>query len=161
MQSAISSRQKFLTDLERGKHGEQDVFDILRQGHNVTDVVDVSNFKKYQDIEIDALVHYTNRPPVSVEIKTDFYDRTGNVVFEVYSSFKHQTAGGFVKTQSDFILYYFPNSGALYAIKTIPFKLYVLANKNNLRYVKMGDDAMGFTIPIKKLENFEWFKRIR
>lgn len=160
MQTSIKTNTKFYVDLDRGKHGEADVFRILKRYRNVTDIIDVSNDVEYQNIEVDAIVCYSNRPSVKIEIKTDFFDWTGNIVFEVFSSYERGTAGGFVKTQSDFILYYFPNTGVLYSIKTIPFKLFVLSNKNKLKYVKMGDSAMGFKIPIKALENEEWFKRV-
>lgn len=151
---------KFFTDLDRGKQGESEVLEILKNQKSISQVIDVSDIRKYQAVEIDAIVKLCNQKTVAIEIKTDFFEKTGNIVFEVFSSYEHRTAGGFVKTQSDFILYYFPNIKTLYSINTASFKQFILNNKNHLRFGKMGDDAMGFIIPIKKLMNHTWFRRV-
>lgn len=151
---------KFLTDINRGKRGEIDVMHKLSEYRNVTSVLDVSDNDYYREREIDAIIYLNNRPPLSIEIKTDYYEKTGNIVFEVLSSKKKQSAGGFTKTQSDFIIYYFPNINTMYAINTKAFQDYIRSNRNTLRYCPMGDDAEGFLIPIRTLIGRPWFIQI-
>ena len=96
---------------ELGERGVVHVIEWLYLLNNTTGVWDVQDEKEYQIKDIDLL--WTTESggedydtAKTIEVKTDFYT-TGNFFFETVSNVKKNTLGCFLKTEADFLFYYF------------------------------------------------------
>ena len=142
----------FYIDMKRGEVGEEIVYDLLKKGKNCIDVIDVRGYDYFRGIDVDFIQIKSDGEPLKIEVKTDLQAHsTGNIAYEFISSSKYNTVGCFEKTKSDYIFYYLPKSGQMYLIGTEKLKNYVSTNKDDFRVVRMGDDAKGYLLPIKKL----------
>ena len=148
-----------------GHQGEQFVKQWILEFHtNVASITDVSNDKFYQKQDIDFVVDFINGKQVTVEIKTDTY-KTGNLFFETISNEEYQTKGCLMKTNADFLFYYFSNyqNGVLYIFKMKAFRKFVLDNLPRFRERKVTNTthtSIGYIVPLSYIENnFSGYKK--
>ena len=141
-----------------GHQGEQFVKQWILELHpNVTSITDVSDDKFYQKQDIDFLVDFTSGKQATVEIKTDTY-KTGNMFFETISNEEYQTKGCLMKTNADFLFYYFSNyqNGVLYIFKMKAFRKFVLDNLPHFRERRVTNTthtSIGYIVPLSYIEN--------
>ncbi len=79
----------------------------------------VEDDPRYQPLGIDLLWVVPEQSylrSMTVEVKGDRYEKTGNFFFETVSDVGRSTGGGFVITRAEWLFYYFLNSGALYCL---------------------------------------------
>ena len=57
------------------------------------------------------------------------------------------------KTRADYIFYYLTVTKELYILHTNSLREYVKANRNKLREVCMGDNALGYLIKLNSMIN--------
>ena len=137
----------FSESLKEGESGEHVVWNMLQNQKNIRSIVDVRKDKKFQEMDIDFLVENMNRQFTSIEVKTDFKaHETGNLVYELSTS---SNIGCFEKTQAEYIMYYIPAEKVVHMIDVVGLRTYI----HKVRPVerKMGDNAMGFLLPIRDL----------
>lgn len=143
-----------------GAEGETLIKNWLHQNPKVTDVVDVSEDKKYQNQDIDFVVHTSDGGSFTVELKTDTYT-SGNIFFETMSNVEHNVKGCMYKSQADFLLYYFTETRELYMLRLEEYRKWFEENishfkKKAFRNVNRKRDGYytseGYTIPKVFLE---------
>ncbi len=141
-----------------GHQGEQFVKQWILELHpNVSSIIDVSEDKSYQKQDIDFVVNFTNGRQSLVEIKTDTY-KTGNMFFETISNEEYQTKGCLMKTNADFLFYYFPNyqNGVLYIFKMKAFRKFVIDHLSHFRQRRVTNTthtSIGYIVPLSYIEN--------
>lgn len=148
-----------------GHQGEQFVKQWILDLHpNVASITDVSEDKFYQRQDIDFVVDFINGKQATVEIKTDTY-KTGNMFFETISNEEYQTKGCLMKTNADFLFYYFSNyqNGVLYIFKMKAFRKFVLDNLPHFRQRRVTNTthtSIGYIVPLSYIENnFSGYKK--
>ena len=110
------------------------------------------------------MVNFTNNKQATVEIKTDTY-KTGNMFFETISNEEYQTKGCLMKTNADFLFYYFPNyqNGVLYIFQMKAFRKFVLDNLSLFRERRVTNTthtSLGYVVPLIYIENnFKGYKK--
>ena len=136
-----------------GERGVLHIIEWLYTLPKTTGVWDVQDDKAYQTKDIDLL--WSIQPDdkeLTVEVKTDTYS-SGNFFFETISNVSKNTLGCFLKTEADFIFYYFINMGQLYVLDTGLIQKWFLDNKTRYNEKKIGTDNLyqskGYAIPIK------------
>ncbi len=87
----------------------------LREWDGTVSVENVEYEAVYQEKDIDLLWTTATRD-YSIEIKADRNDGTGNFFFETISNKEKNTLGCFLKTQADFLFYYFVEPRTLYIL---------------------------------------------
>ncbi|MEK7808541.1 MAG: hypothetical protein AAB571_05670 [Chloroflexota bacterium] len=87
----------------------------LREWDGTVSVENVEYEAAYQEKDIDLLWMTATRD-YSIEIKADRNDGTGNFFFETISNKEKNTLGCFLKTQADFLFYYFVEPRTLYIL---------------------------------------------
>lgn len=148
-----------------GHQGEQFVKQWILEFHpNVASITDVSDDKFYQKQDVDFVVNFTNGKQALIEIKTDTY-KTGNMFFETISNEEYQTKGCLMKTNADFLFYYFSNyqNGVLYIFKMKAFRKFVLDNLSHFRQRRVTNTthtSIGYIVPLSYIENnFSEYKK--
>ncbi len=148
-----------------GHQGEQFVKQWILELHpNVSSITDVSDDKFYQKQDVDFVVNFANGRQALVEIKTDTY-KTGNMFFETISNEEYQTKGCLMKTNADFLFYYFPNyqNGVLYIFQMKDFRKFVLDNLSHFRERRVTNTthtSIGYIVPLIYIENnFKEYKK--
>ena len=150
---------KFEQDIEVGKIGEKVAKEILLKSPKTISVIDCSNDKFFQKLDIDLLVETTDGLVLKYEIKTDtMANITGNLVWEDTTS---GNIGCFEKTRADYMLYYLLETDELFGFWIKSMRKYVHNNKRYLKKVKMGDNATGYLINIEDLISKKLIKEIR
>ena len=85
----------------------------LREWQGTVSVENVEYNPVYQEKDID-LLWSTVTDDYSIEIKADRLHTTGNFFFETISNKEKNTLGCFLKTQANFLFYYFVEPRTLY-----------------------------------------------
>lgn len=160
---------EFKKSLNIGELGEDIVESYLLKLPSVSRVESVKNIKKYQEDDIDFIVHLKNGKKYSIEVKCDSYN-SGNLYYETKSCAEYNTVGCLEKTKADYIFYYFLNLKILYIFKTNKFRNWVRdeikkhsINPQNSKltpkkvYNKSFNQidtytSLGYTIPLKYIE---------
>ena len=96
----------------------------------------VEDDPRYQPLGIDLLWVVPERSflrSMTVEVKGDRYEKTGNFFFETVSDLQRSTTGGFVITRAEWLFYYFINSGKLYCLPMEVVKPWFVANLGRFR----------------------------
>lgn len=151
----------FITDNNVGRKGESFIYDYLWKHKSTLKIVDVSKDKWFQQFDIDFIQVTTDFGINKIEVKTDrMADKTGNMVYEVYSDRRNYTKGCFEKTESDYIFYYLINTNILYIFDTQELREWVLEHQHNLKLVDMGDYALGYIIPLNDLKEISIKERL-
>ena len=136
-----------------GQNGEYIIYNYLSNHSSTINLIDVSKDKWFQQFDID-FIQITNDGINKIEVKTDrIADRTGNMVYEVYSDKRFYTLGCFEKTEADYIFYYLINTNILYIFDTQELREWVLEHQHNLKLVDMGDFALGYIIRLNDLKD--------
>ena len=136
-----------------GQNGEYIIYNYLSNYSSTINLIDVSKDKWFQQFDIDFL-QVTNDGINKIEVKTDrIADRTGNMVYEIYSDKRFYTLGCFEKTEADYIFYYLINTNILYIFDTQELREWVLEHQHNLKLVDMGDFALGYIIRLNDLKD--------
>ena len=136
-----------------GQNGEYIIYNYLSKHSSTINLIDVSKDKWFQQFDID-FIQVTNDGINKIEVKTDrIADRTGNMVYEVYSDKRFYTLGCFEKTEADYIFYYLINTNILYIFYTQELREWVLEHQHNLKLVEMGDFALGYIIKLNDLKD--------
>ena len=138
-----------------GELGVEHIIDWLYYLNKTTGVWDVQDEKKYQKKDIDLL--WTVEPgdkEYTIEVKTDTYT-SGNFFFETVSNVSKNTLGCFLKTEADFLFYYFIEMGQLFVLNTGAIQKWFLENKNRYNEKVLGTDNLyqskGYAVPIKDI----------
>lgn len=138
----------FDESLINGALGELIVVDFLLKIKGIKSVVDVRDDKYFQSVDVDYLIEDLNGQFKWVEVKTDFKGHeTGKIVYEMSTS---GNIGCFEKTKAEYVAYYIIHSGNLYMLKVSNLREYI--NDNNLKLIRMGDNATGYLLDIAELE---------
>lgn len=136
-----------------GQNGEYIIYNYLSNHSSTINLIDVSKDKWFQQFDID-FIQVTKDEINKIEVKTDrIADRTGNMVYEIYSDKRFYTLGCFEKTEADYIFYYLINTNILYIFNTQELREWVLEHQHNLKLVDMGDFALGYIIKLKDLKD--------
>ena len=136
-----------------GQNGEYIIYNYLSNHSSTINLIDVSKDKWFQQFDID-FIQVTNDGINKIEVKTDrIADRTGNMVYEIYSDKRFYTLGCFEKTEADYIFYYLINTNILYIFNTQELREWVLEHQHNLKLVDMGDFALGYIIRLNDLKD--------
>ncbi|MBX3010087.1 MAG: hypothetical protein KF832_01225 [Caldilineaceae bacterium] len=96
----------------------------------------VEDDARYQPLGIDLLWVVPERSflrSMTVEVKGDRYDKTGNFFWETVSDLQRSTTGGFVITRAEWLFYYFINSGKLYCLPMAAVKPWFVENVGRFR----------------------------
>lgn len=138
------------------KAGSEFIEKYLRKKPNVVDVVNVEEIPAYQKRDIDLVVHVAHGENVemyTVEIKVDqYFDKTKNYFFETISNDVYNTTGCFLKSEADFLFYYFPNR-ELHIFALGPAKEWFLKHRDEFeeRSVQnQGYKSKGSLVPRKR-----------
>lgn len=143
----------FYADNEIGNKGENAIFNYLLNHLSTINLIDVSKDKWFQQFDIDFL-QVTNNGINKIEVKTDrLADKTGNMIYELWSDKRTYTKGCFEKTEADYIFYYLINTNILYIFNTQELREWVFKHKNILEKVNMGDYAIGYIIKLNDLKD--------
>lgn len=144
----------FRADNKFGELGENIIYNYLWKHKSTLKIVDVSKDKWFQQFDIDFL-QVTNDGNINkIEVKTDrLADKTGNMVYEIYSDRRTYAKGCFEKTQADYIFYYLINTNILYIFDTQELREWVLEHQHNLKLMDMGDFALGYIISLNNLKD--------
>lgn len=151
----------FNSDIQIGDKGENIIYNYLWKHKSTLKIVDVSKDKWFQQFDIDFLQITNNGIINKIEVKTDrIADRTGNMVYEIYSDRRTYTKGCFEKTEADYIFYYLINTNILYIFSTQELREWILEHQHNLKLVEMGDYALGYIIKLNDLKDIYTKERL-
>ena len=134
---------KFEQDLKRADSFEKGLIEYAKHDKNILDVLDVRHDSLFQDKDIDFVLLTVKHEIINIEAKIDFFS-TNNFFFEVKSNKMYNTKGCMLKTESDYIWYYYINQSKLYVIPTIALKQFI--KDYNGDYTNGGDNALGIKI---------------
>ena len=151
----------FITNNNVGRKGESIIYDYLINHPSTFNVINVSDDVWFQQFDIDFLQVTTDYDVNKIEVKTDrMADRTGNMVYEIFSDKRTYTKGCFEKTEADYIFYYLINTNILYIFNTYELRQWVEEHKDKLRLANMGDYALGYIIPLNELKEISIKERL-
>lgn len=143
----------FNSDVKFGSNGEGIIYNYLLSHPSTVNVIDVTDDKWFQQFDID-FIHVTDDEVNKIEVKTDrIADKTGNIVYEIFSDKRFHTKGCFEKTHADYIFYYLINTKILYIFNTQELRQWVYEHRDKLRLANMGDYALGYIIPLNDLKD--------
>lgn len=154
---------KFQQDLRTGNIGEEIISSFLKRNTLTKIVLDVRNDKLFQELDIDFIQETLQGEIRKIEVKTDMMaHKTGNLAYEHTSNKYYNTIGCFEKTRADYIFYYLTETKELYILHTESLRSYISNNKNRLREVNMGDNALGYLVKLEELikNNIGWRMKI-
>lgn len=150
----------FHADNEIGNKGENAIFNYLLNHSSTINLIDVSKDKWFQQFDIDFL-QVTNNGINKIEVKTDrLADKTGNMIYEIWSDRRIYAKGCFEKTEADYIFYYLINTKVLYIFNTQELRTWVNKHENELWQTCMGDFAIGYVIPLNDLKEISIKERL-
>ena len=144
----------FHSDNEIGNKGENAIFNFLSIYPSTTAIIDVTKDAWFQQFDIDFIQQDIFHNINKIEVKTDrLADKTGNMVYEIWSDKRVHSKGCFEKTEADYIFYYLINTRILYIFKTIDLRAWVRLHASSLKYTDMGDNAFGYVISLNDLKD--------
>lgn len=150
-----------------GKKGEEIIELFIKNHPNVEKLYKVEDVKTFRDKDIDVVAFLKNGKRCDIEIKADTYT-SGNIFYETISCVEKDTPGCMIKTQADFLFYYFLKTSELYIIKMKEYREWFNKNRNyfckthitNTRYDNSNFTSQGFLVPKTILErNKNIFKK--
>ena len=144
----------FHYDSKIGNKGENIIYDYLLNHPSTIKLMDVTKDEWFQQFDIDFIQQDIFHNINKIEVKTDrLADKTGNMVYEIWSDKRTHSKGCFEKTEADYIFYYLINTRILYIFKTIDLRAWVRLHASSLKYADMGDNAFGFIISLNDLKD--------
>lgn len=142
-----------------------DIEGYLRSLKETISVINVELDRSYQKKDIDLIWKYEKNGAIHtkhVEIKGDTWYKTGNIFVETISNMTKNTPGCFLYTESDYIFYYFIDTGELNIIHMENFHNWWKLNEERFtpKYlrtrVRKNEDkfyrSMGRVVPKKVLK---------
>lgn len=153
----------FKDSLKVGDFGEKIVYQYLKNSPAVESILDVSDSKMYQELEVDLITKMKNGDEHKIEIKTDTYT-SGNIYYETVSAEEVGSVGGFEKTVCDFMFYYFVNMNTLYILNMDKYREWFRSKEEefiekgyqkspvNRRWNGSTYTSIGYAFPISLLE---------
>lgn len=114
-----------------GDVGEKIIYKYLKKLPSVTQIKDVRDTKKFQELDIDFLVKLKDGRKVSIELKTDSYE-SPNIFYETMSCIETGSLGCMLKTRATYLFYFFIKTGELYIFQRRSFNKWF--NKNSKRF---------------------------
>lgn len=163
----------FSESVKVGNKGEAFIIDYLEKSPNVKSILDVSDKKMYQEIEVDLILKMTNDEELKIEVKTDTYT-SGNIYYETVSAVETKSVGGFEKTQADYIFYFFINLNTLYILERKEYQKWFRKNQEafkekgyekkvlNNRWNGTKYTSVGYAFPVTLLEEtpHRWLRKV-
>ena len=163
----------FKDSLVIGDQGEAIVYKYLKSLPSVEHLIDVSNNKMYQEVDVDFLAKMKDSTELKIEVKTDTYS-SGNIYYETVSAEEVGSVGGFQKTTCDFMFYYFINMNTLYILKMDEYRKWFNSMEEefiekgyqkkpvNRRWNGSTYTSVGYAFPIHLLENRNnnWWSKV-
>ena len=144
----------FNSDIQVGNKGEEIIYNYLWKHKSTLKVIDVTKDEWFQQFDIDFLQVDCNGSVNKIEVKTDrLADKTGNMVYEIWSDRRIYAKGCFEKTEADYIFYYLINTKVLYIFNTQELRTWVNEHENKLWQTDMGDNAFGYVIRLNDLKD--------
>lgn len=154
------NKDYFYNCLETAKIGEKIVTDIFKkEGYTVQDV---SDNKKWQEVDVDLLVYKNDKLVYKIEVKTDEKALvTQNIFIETKSN---KGLGWIWKTEADYIYIVIPNE-KIYVLykdefvawfKSIMHKFKCRSAKTTDKYGNTLYYTWGRLIPMSVIENLEF-----
>lgn len=141
------------------KKASADIECYLRKNSETLNVINVENDPEYQGKDID-LIWITHDKTLTIEVKGDRWDNTGNFFFETLSNKEKGTPGCFIYSQADLLYYYFTRIKVLYCIPMIESRKWFLSNINRFKeretHTPIGNGfytTVGRLVPINALLN--------
>ena len=86
--------------------------------------------KEYQQMDIDLIWHRKAMISLSIEVKGDNYNTTGNYFFETVSNSSKSTQGCFLYTQAKYLFYYFIYTRQLHILEMQKVKRWFINNQS-------------------------------
>jgi len=106
--------------MDVAKQASADIEKYLKSFKETIEVLNVEEDTYYQEKDIDIIWkfrdRYGNEREVSIEIKGDRWEKTGNYFFETISNKAKGTLGCFLYTEAMYVYYYFVNIKELHII---------------------------------------------
>ena len=96
----------FKTSNELGKIGEAIAEKYFNQSNKIKSYLDVTKDDIYREKDIDFITYMKNGDVITVEAKADKVI-SSNIFFETISNKEKNTLGCMLKTEADYIFYYF------------------------------------------------------
>lgn len=113
-------RYKMNEVMDVAKQASSQVEKYLRSLECTIKVINVEDEPNYQEKDIDIiwrlLDNRGNKKEVTIEIKGDRWEQTGNYFFETISNKSKGTPGCFMYTEAMYVYYYFVNNKELHRI---------------------------------------------
>ena len=106
----------FKTSNELGKIGEAIAKKYFDQSNKISSYLDVTEDDIYQKKDIDFILNMKNGKVITVEAKADKVP-SSNIFFETISNKEKNTLGCMLKTEADYVFYYFLAYKELYILK--------------------------------------------
>lgn len=140
----MNYQQKWLDDLNQGELGEKVIVSFLQKKGNL-------KFIKYnKNMDYDILMEKPDGGSLTFEVKTDRYEKyngkTGNIFVETRCNGKNSGIWG---SYADIYVFYFPDFGEIYMIKTEELKRLIQEENHIFRYSTQSGDmgkVSGFLI---------------
>lgn len=124
----------FQEDLKKAEVSEMKFYEYcVEQGFSVQDV---RYDKQYQDVDVDFLVKNNHDKWIEIEIKSDDgIAKYGNILLEEISNRYINSDGWWRKTQAKLLLFYMPQKGYYYKIKTKDIKEFLRTGQYQVKNV--------------------------
>ena len=141
----------FKTSNELGKIGEAIAKKYFDQSNKISSYLDVTEDDIYQEKDIDFILNMKNGNVITVEVKADKVP-SSNIFFETISNKEKNTLGCMLKTEADYVFYYFLAYKELYILKRKQYvnwvkkeKLYLPGCDQKEFYNRATDAETGLT----------------
>jgi hypothetical protein len=125
-----------------GKLAVKEITRWLKCDPNTRKVINLENDPEYQAKDIDLLWR-TPSGIVTIEVKADRYDKTGNFFFETVSNKETGTPGCFLYTEADFVYYYFIVTKKLYILPMPATRDWFKSNLNSFKEISTRTSVRG------------------
>lgn len=136
------------------KQASYEIEKYLRSLECTIDVTNVEDDTAYREKDIDLiwklLDNSGNKIEITIEIKGDRWEKTGNYFFETISNKDKNTPGCFIYTEAIYIYYYFVNTKELHRIPVEKTRKWFLENidkfKEKETSTPVGNDQYYITV---------------
>lgn len=147
---------RFMVSIKRGQTGEEIVETLLRSMDSVSEVINVSEDKDWQKVDVDFLAKLKNGKTMKVEVKTDYLAyKTGNITWETSTS---GNVGCCEKSPCDRFFWCITNeNGKITRVFSIDAKAMKKKIEQYRRYfneIRMGDNARGYLLKLEMVRNW-------
>lgn len=163
----------FAQSLKVGEKGEGLILDYLEKSPTVQNILDVRDSPMYQEKDVDFILKMKTGKEYKIEIKTDTYT-SGNIYFETMSSLETDSVGCLIKTEADYLFYFYINLGTLYIMDMKKYKEWFEMHQpifddagykkhpKNARWNGTTYTSVGYAFPVTLLEDktLRWVRKV-